>query len=108
MPKKLGSSGKIKRFVASTVSGTSGTHPFSFELSTVYENYQNITASDIIGGIYNVSTKPFSALIRSGSASFEEITSYNQKTGVINATVNISSQNNNVNVTVTPCFYIVV
>ena len=108
VPKKLGSKGTIKCFVAKSVSAEqAGTISFTYDLSSVYENYQNITKNDIIGGIQSVSAKTTSALIRSGSGSFGKITSYDPKTGIISATVSISSQNGNVSVTVTPCFYIV-
>lgn len=105
--KKLGDKGTIKRFNASSVSGSSeGSYPFTFSLKGKYENYQHITKADIVGGIVSVTAKTTSALIRTGGASFGSITSYNPETGIISATVNISSQSDNVSVSVTPCFYI--
>lgn len=107
VPKKLGNKGTIKRFNASSISKSSdGTYSFTFNLKNVYKNYQNITKADIVGGIVSVSAKTNSALIRNGGASFGSITSYNPETGIISATVNISSQSDNVTVTVTPCFYV--
>ena len=106
--KKLGSNGTIKCFVADVISGYQETYyPFTFDLSSVYENYRSITAANIVGGIYSVSTVTTEALTRSGSGRFGEITSYDPETGIINATIRITSQRGNVTVSVTPCFYIV-
>ena len=108
VPKKLGNKGTIQCFNAPAVSGSqAGSYPFTFDLSSVCENYQNLTVADIAGGIKSVSTKTTSALIRSGSGSFGQIVNYNPKTGVIDATVNIGSQSGNVSVSVAPCFYVV-
>ena len=108
VPKKLGSKGTIQRFDAPAVGGSqAGSYPFTFDLSSVCENYQDLTVADIVGGIKSVYTKTTSALIRSGSGNFGQITSYNPKTGIIDATVYIGSQSGNVSVSVTPCFYVV-
>lgn len=105
--KKLGS-GTIKKFVASQLQYTyRGSYPISFNLSSVYADYKNITANDIAGGIHLVSAGSTSTVERTGSASFGEITGYNPDTGVINATVNIGTGNNGTVVNVTPCFYII-
>ena len=106
VPKKLGSKGTIQCFEAPVVSsGKAGNHAFTFDLSSVYDNYQSITADDIVGGIKNVGVS--TQLGRNGGGRFEQITSYDPKTGIINATVYISSGTNNITVNVTPCFYIV-
>ena len=106
VPKKLGSKGTIQCFEAPVVSsGKAGNHAFTFDLSSVYDNYQSITADDIVGGIKNVGVS--TQLGRNGGGRFEQITSCDPKTGIINATVYISSGTNNITVNVTPCFYIV-
>lgn len=106
VPKKLGNKGTIQCFEAPVVSSEkAGNHAFTFDLSSVYDNYQSITADDIVGGIKNVGVS--TQLGRNGGGRFEQITSYDPKTGIINATVYISSGANNITVNVTPCFYIV-
>lgn len=108
VPKKLGSKGTIQCFEAPAVGGSqAGSYPFTFDLSSVCENYQDLTVADIVGGIKSVYTKTTSALIRSGSGNFGQITDYNPDTGIISATVTIGSQSGNVSVSVTPCFYVV-
>ena len=108
VPKKLGSKGTIQCFEAPAVGGSqAGIYPFTFDLSSVCENYQDLTVADIVGGIKSVYTKTTSALIRSGSGNFGQITDYNPDTGIISATVTIGSQSGNVSVSVTPCFYVV-
>ena len=106
VPKKLGN-GSIQCFTADSVSyNQSSDYQLTFDLSTVYDDYQNLTIDNICGGFSSVSSRTNSALIRSGSASFKQIDSYDQSTGIITYTITIYSQSGNCTVTAKPCFYI--